>query len=94
MVKTLQETIRKVAKHIKKLVQKVAKILTAFYIYDNNIINGGNNDEEIIWKKIIRLERIRNEKAINGNSEYDKLEKHIQLINLEKKILKNIYILI
>ena len=48
MVKTLQETIRKVAKHIKKLVQKVAKILTAFYIYDNNIINGGNNDEEII----------------------------------------------
>ena len=77
MVKTLQETIQKVAKHIKKIVQKVAKTLTAFYIYDNNIINGGNNDEEIIWKKIIRLERIRNEKAINGNSEYDKLEKHI-----------------
>lgn len=94
MAKTHQETIQKVAKHIKKLVQKVAKTLTTFYIYDNNIINGGNNDEEIIWKKIIRLERIRNEKAINGNSEYDKLEKHIQLINLEKKILKNIYILI
>ena len=45
-------------------------------------------------KKIIRLEKIWDEKTINGDSELDKLEKHIQLINLQRKILKNICTLI
>lgn len=48
--------------------QKVAKILTDFLIYDNNIIKGDWNGK-IIWKEIIWLETVRNEKAINGNSE-------------------------
>ncbi len=47
----------------------MAKILTISFLYDNNIINGGNRNGKIVWKKIIRLETIWYEKAFNGNSE-------------------------
>lgn len=33
--------MQKVAKIFAKQIQKVAKMLTIFFIYDNNIINGG-----------------------------------------------------
>ncbi len=60
--------MQKVAKVTTKNVQKVAKILTIFGIYDNNIISGGIINDKIIRKEIIRLEKFRNEKAINGNT--------------------------
>ncbi len=48
MAKIFKKTYKKWQKIYSKLRKKWQKILTIFYIYDNNIINGGNNDEEII----------------------------------------------
>lgn len=49
--------------------QKVAKMLTIFQNYANNIFNGGDWNVKIVWKKFIWLEKVGDEKAINGNSE-------------------------
>lgn len=69
MAKNIKKAYKKVAKIQQKNVQKVAKILTTYLVYDNNIIIGGYEKWIDYLKKIIKLERIRNEKAINGNSE-------------------------
>ena len=40
-----RKKVQKVAKNALGTMQKVAKILTIYLFYDNNIINGGDNDE-------------------------------------------------
>lgn len=49
VIKTLsgekyRKKVQKVAKNTLKTVQKVAKILTIYLFYDNNIINGGDKN--------------------------------------------------
>ena len=41
MAKNIKKAYKKVAKIQQKNVQKVAKILTTYLVYDNNIIIGG-----------------------------------------------------
>ena len=40
-----RKKVQKVAKNTLKNVQKVAKTLTIYLFYDNNIINGGNKND-------------------------------------------------
>ena len=44
MAKMYEQNIQKVAKSAFKTMQKVAKILTIYLFYDNNIINGGDKN--------------------------------------------------
>lgn len=39
-----RKKVQKVAKSTLKTMQKVAKILTVYLFYDNNIINGGDKN--------------------------------------------------
>ena len=40
-----RKKVQKVAKNALKTMQKVAKILTIYLFYDNNIINGGDKND-------------------------------------------------
>ena len=48
MAKIFLKHIQKVAKTIWKYAQKVAKVLIVFFIYGNNINNGGYKNGEIV----------------------------------------------